>query len=172
MINENHNNEVEYIEPTIIDLNSSNVLSIYNDCKIENADIGKNKDDEIPIKIFSVEVCGKDSPIIIFSKEKINAHSLRIEYLFGQLKVAHQVDFEYFSLSAGFEKYTGEYWTDKNATLLAFYYLGVAADTLPMFVRTSDTKELVSSVVHIIATLSPNDPNFTAYHNEKNNCCE
>lgn len=167
MNNQDNNNEIEYIQPLIIDLNTSNVLSIYKDCKIADENIGKDLDDELPIKIFSKESSGKDSPEIVFSKKKINAHSLRIEYLFGQLKATHQ-DFKYFSLPAGFIKYTDEHWTEKNATLLAFYYLGVAADTLPLFVRTSDTKELVSTLEHVIPSFSPDDPNFKTYHEEKN----
>lgn len=74
----------------ILELNPTNVLSIYQDCLVPQSDIGKDPENELRVKIFRKEVCGKDSPEIVFSGRQIHKHTNTIHYLLGQLKVTHE----------------------------------------------------------------------------------
>ena len=142
-----------------LELNQKNVLALYEKCLIPKEDIGKNPDNEIRTKIFTVESCGKDSPEVVFSAEKIDIEGNNIEYLLGQLKVAHD-GLSGFTLPMGFINYKNQPWTKDNTTLIALYYLGVGSRILPIFRKIKGTNQIASTTNDVIPSYSQNDPNF------------
>lgn len=142
-----------------LELNQKNVVALYEKCLIPEEDIGKNPHDEIRTKIFTTESCGKDSPEVVFSAEKIDIESMNIEYMIGQLKVAHD-GLSGFTLQMGFINYKNQPWTKDNTTLMALYYLGVGSRILPIFRKIKDTNQIASTTNDVIPSYPPNDPDF------------
>ena len=142
-----------------LDLNQENVLSTYKDCLIPKEDIGKDPTKECATKIFTQETCGKDSPEVVFSREKILSNYYNIKHLLGQLKVAH-VDNPFFTLPMGFINFEDKPWTKDNTTLMALYYLGVASRSIPEFSKAPNSDKLFTSAALIIPTYPKNHPNF------------
>lgn len=140
-----------------IELNQKNVLEIYKKCLISKENIGKDPADEVRTKVFTVESCGKDSPEVIFSKQKLLEFRPHIKYLLGQLKVTHE-SVKAFTLPMGFINYKDEPWTKDNTTLMALYYLGVAANIMPQFAKTPHASNIASTTKSLPFRWSPEDP--------------
>lgn len=141
----------------IKELKQESVLEIYKACVIAKEDVGKNPDDEIKTKVFTVKTCGKDSPEVTFSKKQISQYTDHIKYLLGQLKVVHD-RVQSFTLPMGFVNYQNQPWTKDNTTLMALYYLGVANRCLPQFARIPDSNHVASNLQLIRPSVSPSDP--------------
>lgn len=142
-----------------LELNEENVMRIYNDCVVTEADLPIEEKDVLATKIFTVESCGKDSPTIFFKKQKIEEYSDTIEYLYGQLSFVH-LKFPTLEPAKGAVTYQAKIWTRNNSTLMAFYYLGVANVTIMPFILDPDSKEIFTDLIEIKPTLSPNDPRY------------
>lgn len=142
-----------------IELNEENVLRIYNDCLMKKKLSAFFSSDFLPTKIFTKESCGKDSPEIHFSRSKIADYSSAIEYLYGQLHCVHN-KFHSLTPAEGSLNYKNKLWTRNEATLMSFYYLGVANSTIQPFMREKKSNNIFVILPRITPTLSPNDPNF------------
>ena len=144
----------------IRELNQASVLEVYKACLVAKEDTGKNPDDEVRTKVFTVESSGKDAPEVIFSKERLSRYEVDIKYLLGQLKVTHD-RMEAFTLPMGFINYKNEPWTKDNTTLMALYYLGVAGQNMPLFTKIPNSNNVTSSLQLVRPSVSPNDPACT-----------
>ena len=142
-----------------LELNQENVLQLYKQCLVPKQNIGIEPKNELRIKIFTVESCGKDSPEFVFNKNVIDDNIDIIEHYLGQLKIAHE-NFKEFTLPMGFINYKNEPWTKDNGTLMALYYLAVASKIIPVFTKLPDCDKIASSSESISPALSPNDPGF------------
>lgn len=144
-----------------LDLNQENVLSTYKECLMPKDEIGKTPHKECAVKIFTVESCGKDSPEVVFSREKLLLHYYNIAHLLGQLKVAHG-GYPLFNLPMGFINFENKPWTKDNTTLMALYYMGVASRFLPTFKKTPDSDTVYTSSTLIPPSYPKEHPNFVA----------
>ncbi len=142
-----------------MELNEENVLKIYNDCLMKKKLLSFLSSDLLSVKVFTRQSCGKDSPEIYFSKSKIQEHKYSIEYLYGQLDNVHKNMSELLP-AAGALRYDEKLWTKNQATLMSFYYLGVANITIMPFVIQPISNNISVDLVDITPTLSPNDPNY------------
>lgn len=140
-----------------VNLDQKNVLEVYKSCMIPKENIGKDPEDEVRTKVFTVDSCGKDSPEMVFSRKKLAEHRFRIKYLLGQLKVTHD-SLQAFTLPMGFINYKNEPWTKDNGTLMALYYLGVATGSMPQFATTPEASNIASTTKKLTLRLSPEDP--------------
>ena len=156
-----------------IELNEENVLRIYNDCLMKKKLSNFLSSDVLPVKIFTKESCGKDSPEICFSKSKIEEYSLAIDYMYGQLYEVHHGEsmrckdyqgrdmaYKFLTPDGGMLNYKNQPWTKDRSTLMMFYYLGVASVTIMPFVLYPDKGQIGVDLIYIEPTLSPNDPEF------------
>ncbi len=160
--------DVVRFKKELYDLNADNVMGIFRYCKIADADIGKNPEDEERVRILVEKFSGKDSPEIVFSRKKLfedEGLCLLIAFWYGQLKASHE-EKERMTLTEGFIKYTGEKWADKNTALQAFYYLGVASGTIPFFMKENDKEELFTLITGFEPELSPKDPGFDEFYKD------
>ena len=117
---------------TPIELNEENVMNIYNECLFDDSVPDVDYSDILPTKIFSEASCGQDSPIIVFSKSKIEKYYTDIEYMYGQLLLSH-TEADRIYPESGAVTYKNKTWTADNSKLMAFYYLGVASNMIPSF---------------------------------------
>ena len=145
-----------------IELNEENVLRIYNDCLMKKKLSNFLSSDLLPVKIFTKESCGKDSPEIYFSKAKIKEYSDAIEYMYGQLHAVHHEIPELLP-PGGQLDYKEKLWTKSQSVLMSFYYLGVANITIMPFIIQPVSQRLSVDLFCILPTLSPNDPNFKTW---------
>jgi len=148
-----------------IELNEENVLKIYNDCLMKKKLSNFLSSDLLPVKIFTKESCGKDSPEIYFSKSKIKEYKEAMEYMYGQLYEVHHGEHtitgdKFLKPDGGFLNYKNQRWTSDQKTLMSFYYLGVAAIVIMPFIIDPFTNQLGVDLIDIVPTLSPNDPNY------------
>ena len=142
-----------------LELNEENVMRIYNDCLVTEADLPLEDSDVLASKIFVVESCGKDSPTIFFKKAKIREHSDTIEYLYGQLCLVHLHSLT-MEPAMGTVTYQAKSWTGDTSVLMEFYYLGVANITIMPFILDPYSKAIVTDLIGIEPTYSPNDPKY------------
>lgn len=142
-----------------IELNEENVLRIYNECLMKKKLSKFLSSDLLSTRIFTKKSCGKDSPEIHFSKEKIKEYGDAIEYLYGQLYDVHHGISKLLPSGASLD-YKNNFWTKNQSTLMSFYYLGVANITIMPFEIDPESKQLVVDLIDIPPTLSPNDPNY------------
>lgn len=145
-----------------IELNEENVLRIYNDCLMKKKLLSFLSSDLLPVRIFTKQSCGKDSPEIYFSRAKIAEYSSAIDYLYGQLYCVHN-KFHHLDTITSQMNYKNKLWTLNESTLTTFFYLGVANETIQPFMREIYSNGLNYTFVplpEITPTLSPNDPNY------------
>ncbi|MBQ9859563.1 MAG: hypothetical protein IJO76_02660 [Clostridia bacterium] len=149
-----------------LDLNQENVLYTYKECLVPKEYIGKYPEEEYKVKIFTEESCGKDSPEIVFNNSKLYLHSYNIAHLLGQLKVTHE-GLAAFTLPMGFINFKNEPWTKDNTTLMALYYLGVAADFIPIFKKIPGSDKVMSTTAAVFPSFPKGHPKFVPLFNEE-----
>lgn len=145
-----------------IELNEENVLRIYNDCLMKKKLLSFLSSDLLPVKIFTKESCGKDSPEVYFSRAKIDEYSYAIDYLYGQLYCVHN-RLQNLDTADGSMNYKNKLWIQNESTLMSFYYLGVANETIQPFMRkrlSNGFNYIFTPLPKITPTISPNDPNY------------
>lgn len=140
---------------TPLDLNEGNVQAIFNRC------ISNGGEETTYAQVLQKALSGKESALVRFSQERINANSKSISYLFGQLKAVHKNE-RLMLLEYGIMSYTGTKWTTNPAMLLKLYELGmVNINMTPFSLQKNET--LLTDISAIKPTLSPKDPNFPAW---------
>ena len=142
-----------------LELNEENVMRIYNDCVVTEADLPIEEKDVLATKIFTKNSCGKDSPTIFFKKQKLEEHNDTIEYLYGQLSFVH-LNIEKIKPELAVVNYQAKHWTKDNNVLTALFYLGVANNVIPLFLFDPTEGSLITYNFFLKPTLSPNDPRY------------
>ena len=80
--------------------------------------------------------------------------------MYGQLLLAHS-EADTIYPESGAVTYKNKTWTADNSKLMAFYYLGVASNMIPIFAFNPKAGKLTTFNFFIKPTLSPNDPTYT-----------
>lgn len=142
-----------------LELNEENVMRIYNDCVVTEADLPIEDDDVLATKIFTKNSCGKDSPTIFFKKQKLEEYSDTVLYLYGQLSLVH-LNIEKIKPELAVATYQAKLWTRDNNILMALFYLGVANDVIPVFRFDPTEGSLITYNFFLKPTLSPDDPRY------------
>ena len=142
-----------------LELNERNVKAIFKRC-LANED--NTKEGVYYSQVLSLEKCGKESEIIRFSKEMVDAYTSSIQYLLGQVK-AFQDYRETFALQEGFLRYDDTFWTKDYDVLFKLYALALSSASITNFFSHG---ELITSAKSplCVATLSPRDPNFSEWY--------
>lgn len=141
---------------TPLELNEGNVQAIFNRC------LSNGGEETTYAQVLQKALSGKESDLVRFSQERINANSKSISYLFGQLSGVHE-QARLIPLEYGIINYKGEKWTTNAAILLKLYELGMANINITPF-SLQDDKSLATDIsMNRKPTLSPKDPAFPAW---------
>ena len=149
--------EIEERRPqfTPLELNEGNVQAIFNRC------LSNGGEETTYAQVLQKALSGKESDLVRFSQERINANSKNISYLLGQMKGAHKNE-GLMLLEYGIVSYNGTKWTTNPAILFRLYDLGMVNINLTPFSLQEDGS-LVTDISAIKPTLSPKDPAFPAW---------
>ena len=142
-----------------VELNERNVKAIFKRC-LANED--NTKEGVYYSQVLRPEKCGKESELIRFSREMVDAYTPTIMYLLGQIKAFHD-DRESFALQEGFLRYDDTFWTKDYEVLFKLYALALSSASITSFVSYKDIIGSARSPL-CIATLSPRDPNFSKWY--------
>ena len=150
--------EVSDADSCVMDLNEGNVQAIFERC------LAKKDSKERTGGILFSTMMGfseEDEKLIEFDKDSLLADKLKIEYLFGQLKVVHDkvnaapmADFVFL--------YNGDFWTKDSGKLLRLLYLDVTAEIDSIDPVFAETRKTVLND-KLKPTLSPKDPAFPTW---------
>ena len=121
-----------------LELNERNVKAIFKRC-LANED--NTKEGVYYSQVLSLEKCGKESEIIRFSKEMVDAYTSSIQYLLGQVK-AFQDYRETFALQEGFLRYDDTFWTKDYDVLFKLYALALSSASITNFFSHGELKLL------------------------------
>lgn len=144
-----------------LELNERNVKAIFKRCL---ANEENTKEGVYFSQVLRLDNCGKESAIIRFSKEMVDAYTPSIQYLLGQIKAFHG-DRESFGLQEGFLRYDDTFWTKDYEVLFQLYALALSSASITSFVSVKNIIGSVRSPL-CIATLSTRDPNFSEWYEE------
>lgn len=104
------------------------------------------------------------SEIMLFDKPKLLDNLKYIRYLYGQLRTTHEhsntISINENNTDRAMLNYTNKVWTENKGILRRLFYLGIASDTIYPFSERGNSS---FQNVGIQPTLSPKDPNFTAW---------
>lgn len=123
---------------TPLELNEGNVQAIFNRC------LSNGGEETTYAQVLQKALSGKESDLVRFSQERINANSKSISYLFGQLSGVHE-QARLIPLEYGIINYKGEKWTTNAAILLKLYELGMANINITPF-SLQDDKSLATDI--------------------------
>ena len=139
-----------------LELTEGNVQVVFNRC------LAKEGEGNLTYaQVLQPALAGKQSDLIRFSKERIEANSKTISYLFGQLKGVHE-QARVIPLEYGIISYEGEKWTTSADILLRLYELGMVNLNVNPFSLQKD-KSLATNISTVKPTLSQKDPAFPAW---------
>lgn len=152
---------VKKYPPCVAELNEGNVQAIFNRCLAKDGTPKKNVSRSI---LFSRTLGYKpeDEVVFYFDKGRLLDNRKNIEYLFGQLKNAHEKN-EYMRMEDAFCQYQGRKWTDNRAHMLELLYLGCTMETVLISPFDAKTDATSLAVERLKPTLSPKDPAFQAW---------
>ena len=144
-----------------IDLSEANVQAIFNRCLAKDGTPKENVSRSI---LFSRTLGYKpeDEVVFYFDKGRLLDNRKNIEYLFGQLKNAHEKN-EYMRMEDAFCQYQGRKWTANRAHMLELLYLGCTMETVLISPFDAKTDATSLAVERLKPTLSPKDPAFQAW---------
>lgn len=145
----------------LMELNESNVQSIFNRCLAKDGTPKENVSGSI---LFSRTLGYKPEEEIVFyfDKEKLLANKKSIKYLYGQLRSVHQKKDE-LCLDDAWYDYSGKRWSTDKACLLYLLYLGCTHETLLISPFNAEISAAVLDIDTVKPTLSPKDPNLPAW---------
>lgn len=144
----------------VLELNEGEVQAIFNRCLAK-----PDSKETVSSVLFSMALgfSSKDARIIRFDKEALLANKKNIEYLYGQLDIAHKDRRNTKLPIADFVLlYNRGFWTKDADTLFWFLYLGVTVEIgliNPVLAKDKTT----ALRKNISPTLSPKDPAFPAW---------
>ena len=144
-----------------IDLNEDNVQAIFNRCLAAD----HTPKEQVSRSILFSRTLGykpEDEIVFYFDKGKLLDNKKNIEYLFGQLKNAHEKN-EHMCMGDAFYQYQGRTWTDNRAHMLELLYLGCTMETVLISPFDAKTDATSLGVERLKPTLSPKDPAFPAW---------
>lgn len=144
-----------------LELIEGNVQAIFNRCLAKE---GTSEENISKSLLFSRTLGYKPSDEIVmcFDKQKILDNQLNIKYLYGQLKAVHQKS-DRLSIESAFYTYSGKPWTTDKAHLLELLYLGGTRDILLIVLLNAEDGSAPIATSTVKPTLSPKDPNFSAW---------
>lgn len=148
----------------ILELNERSVKTLFKKCL---ANEENTKEGVYFSQVLRLDNCGKESAIIRFSKEMVDAYTPSIQYLLGQIKAFHGAN-QTFALQEGLLRYDDTFWTKDYEVLFQLYALALSSASITSF---SSLKNLIISAKSplCIATLSPNDSYFAEWWEEHKN---
>ena len=147
-----------------IDLNEDNIQAIFNRCPAAD----HTPKEQVSRSILFSRTLGykpEDEIVFYFDKGKLLDNKKNIEYLFGQLKNAHEKN-EHMCMGDAFYQYQGRTWTDNRAHMLELLYLGCTMETVLISPFDAKTDATSLGVERLKPTLSPKDPAFPAWWEE------
>ena len=108
---------------------------------------------------------------VLLSKSRGEANKQNIQYLFGQLAIAHKGMIA-SAIATGFEindvryKYDGSKWTDDPTTIANLFYLSkIFGSNIYLLKNPKDGSTFVSlNTKSYIPTISPKDPKFEEWY--------
>ena len=148
----------------ILELNERSVKTLFKKCL---ANEENTKEGVYFSQVLRLDNCGKESEIIRFSKEMVDAYTPSIYYLLGQIKSFHGSN-QTFALQEGFLRYDDTFWTNDYGVLFQLYALALSSASITSFCSLKNL--IISAKSHLCtATLSPKDPNFAEWWEEHKN---
>lgn len=142
-----------------LELIEGNVQAIFNRC-LAKPDFKEMKS---YAQVLKPSLAGKSSDEKMFMKQAIRDNSKSISYLLGQLKSVHMKE-TYLPLEYGIVTYLDTHWTKQAEILFMLYELGISNGNIRPFVARGDSKDLLlTNITALRPTLSPKDPNFSAW---------
>lgn len=147
----------------IVDLNEGEVQSIYNRC-LATEEEKKSFDKRIILQILQPDLTKRESEEVILSSQQVDKNNLIIKFLLGQIKNIHENN-SAIGLQEGFIKYDNTVWTKDYDTLFKLYCLSQSCGWLSEFTSLPTNSSIISAIKasNCTPTLSPKDPNFTAW---------
>ena len=152
---------VKKYPPCVAELTEGNVQAIFNRCLATD----HTPKEQVSRSILFSRTLGykpEDEIVFYFNKDKLLDNKKNIEYLFGQLKNAHEKN-EYMRVEDAFCQYQGRKWTDNRAHMLELLYLGCTMETVLISPFDAKTDATSLGVERLKPTLSPKDPAFPAW---------
>lgn len=113
-----------------------------------------------PVEVLRPGVVQKRSGVIEISVRKIIQYSEYIDYMFGQIRAFHDPSKKTMSFKEGFIDYMNGYWTEEPDTIMKFYALGIANDSIYPFVLSPNGIIVTGKDNGVIPTLNTDDPGF------------
>ncbi len=137
-----------------IDLDPDFIDDIYKEAINDKGHVSK------PVEVLSSEVVQNGSGVIKLSVGKIIEYSEYIDYMFGQIRAFHDTSKKTMSFREGFIDYMDGYWTEDLDTIMKFYALGIANDSIYPFVLSPNGIIVTAKDNLVIPTLNTEDPRF------------
>lgn len=144
-----------------IDLNETNVQAVFHRC-LATDNTPKEKVSRSILFSRTLGYKPEDEIVFFFDRDKLLANKQNIEYLFGQLKNAHEKT-KCMRMGDALYQYQGRMWTDNRAHMLELLYLGCTMETVLISPFDAKTDATSLGIERLKPALSPKDPNFPAW---------
>ena len=143
-----------------MDLNFETIKQIFIDC----VPVGEQTKNICAVTLQQIaRGFPKDSEPVYFDTDKLDANKKTIRYLVGQLYVIHRGDI-LLPVSDILKKYNGYLWSKDKVASLFLLHLGIGTAQF-----SGPSAEHLSCLIFekIEPTLSPKDPNFPAWWEQR-----
>ena len=140
-----------------LELTESNVLDLHRELRFDYYVPWA-----IKVQAFSPSVAEPPSAVVYFDPRKVAIHSQDIDFLFGQLRIAHNKTEKYFvAVQAAYNNQLTA-WTTHSSSLMKLFEIGIANRTMMPF-KVYNDKFLSMLNPKLLPTLGPSEPQYAEF---------